>query len=139
MPVSERRPCRHIGIAVEDIGDAEPFLFALGCRKLIEESVEGRFRWAQYDFGREASRLELIAPEARTSACVDLDNHGPGLQRHARRDASTQRKRYWSATETASREYREYQDWTEAFVPPSNLDLACLNCRMTPASAWDER
>ena len=27
----------HVGIAVESIADAEPILFALGCRKLIEE------------------------------------------------------------------------------------------------------
>ncbi|TKX46539.1 VOC family protein, partial [Halorubrum sp. ASP121] len=70
----------HVGIAVDSISDAESVLFAFGCRKLIEESAEGRFRWAQYDFGRNASRLELIAPEAEGTFLTDyLDEHGPGL------------------------------------------------------------
>jgi methylmalonyl-CoA/ethylmalonyl-CoA epimerase len=49
----------HVGIAVESIPEAEPVLTALGCEKLTEESVEGRFRWAYYRLGN-ASRLELI-------------------------------------------------------------------------------
>jgi len=74
------RSRRHTGIAVRDIEQAEPVLSALGCRKLVEESVEGRFRWAQYDFGRDASGLELIAPEAEdTFLTAYLDEHGPGL------------------------------------------------------------
>lgn len=112
----------HIGIAVESIDDAEPVLLAFGCQKLIEESVEGRFRWAQYDFGRSASRLELIAPEAEdTFLTTYLHNHGPGLHHVtlevAAIDAVT------AAVEEAGLdivEYREYDDWTEAFVPPSN-------------------
>ncbi|KAA9396106.1 VOC family protein [Haloarcula sp. CBA1130] len=122
--MSQETPIRvdHIGIAVEDIGDAEPFLFALGCRKLIEESVEERFRWAQYDFGRDASRLELIAPEApETFLTSYLADHGPGLHHVTLEVADID-------TVTAVLEhnghsvveYREYEDWTEAFVPPSN-------------------
>ena len=112
----------HVGIAVESIDDAEPVLLAFGCQKLIEESVEGRFRWAQYDFGRSASRLELIAPEAEdTFLTTYLHDHGPGLHHVtlevAAIDAVT------AAVEEAGLdivEYREYDDWTEAFVPPSN-------------------
>ena len=112
----------HIGIAVESIDDAEPVLLAFGCQKLIEESVEGRFKWAQYDLGRSASRLELIAPEAEdTFLTTYLRDHGPGLHHVtlevAAIDAVT------AAVEEAGLdvvEYREYDDWTEAFVPPSN-------------------
>ncbi|MFC7134779.1 MULTISPECIES: VOC family protein [Salinibaculum] len=122
--MSHETPIRvdHTGIAVESIPDAEPLLFALGCRKLIEESVEGRFRWAQYDFGTNASRLELIAPEAEDTFLTEyLDEHGPGLH-HVTFEvadidavAATLEESGYSVVE-----YREYEDWTEAFVPPSN-------------------
>lgn len=112
----------HVGIAVGAIADAEAILFALGCRKLTEESVEGRFRWAQYDFGCEASRLELVAPEAPGTFLTEyLADHGPGLHHvtleAADIDAVT------AALETDGHrvvERREYADWTEAFIPPSN-------------------
>jgi methylmalonyl-CoA/ethylmalonyl-CoA epimerase len=112
----------HTGIAVESIENAEPVLFALGCQKLIEESVEGRFRWAQYDFGRQASRLELIAPEADDTFLTQyLDESGPGLHHITLEVADID---IVAATvEEAGLdvvEYREYEDWTEAFIPPSN-------------------
>lgn len=112
----------HTGIAVESIADAEPVLFALGCQKLIEESVEGQFRWAQYDFDRQASRLELIAPEIEDSFLTKyLDENGPGLHHVTLEvgDIDT----VIEAIEEArldTIEYREYEDWTEAFIPPSN-------------------
>lgn len=112
----------HVGIAVDSISDAESVLFAFGCRKLIEESAEGRFRWAQYDFGRNASRLELIAPEAEGTFLTDyLDEHGPGLHHVTLEVADIDAVA--TAIEAAGLdvvEYREYEDWTEAFVPPSN-------------------
>ena len=112
----------HTGIAVESIADAEPILFALGCRKLIEESVAGRFRWAQYDFGMNASRLELIEPEADDTFLTEyLEEHGPGLHHITFEVADI--TAVAAALEDAGYrvvEYAEYDDWTEAFVPPSN-------------------
>ncbi len=112
----------HTGIAVESIADAEPILFALGCRKLIEESVEGRFRWAQYDFGQSASRLELIAPEAEGSFLTQfLDEHGPGLHHVTLEVADID-----AVVEALEKEgvdvveYEEFDDWTEAFLSPAN-------------------
>jgi len=112
----------HAGIAVESIADAEPVLFALGCRKLIEESVEGRFRWAQYEFGRDASRLELIAPEAEESFLTAyLDEHGPGLHHVTLEVADIDAVvAALEAAELAVVEYETYPDWTEAFVSPAN-------------------
>ena len=112
----------HTGIAVDSIADAEGVLFAFGCRKLIEESVEGRFRWAQYDFGHGASRLELIAPEAEDTFLTEyLEEHGPGLHHVTLEVADID---IVAATIEAAGlhvvEYREYDDWTEAFIPPSN-------------------
>jgi len=112
----------HTGIAVGSIENAEAVLLAFGCRKLIEESVEGRFRWAQYDFGRGASRLELIAPEAEDTFLTKyLAEHGPGLHHITLEVADIDAVA--ATIETAGLnvvEYREYDDWTEAFVPPSN-------------------
>ena len=112
----------HTGIAVESISEAEPVLFALGCEKLIEESVEGRFRWAQYDFGRDASRLELIAPEAEgTFLTRFLDEHGPGLHHVTLEVADIDA--VVEALEAAGFdivEYAEFNDWTEAFLSPNN-------------------
>lgn len=112
----------HTGIAVESIEATEPVLFTLGCRKLIEESVEGRFRWAQYDFGRDASRLELIAPEQPDTFLTGyLDDHGPGLHHVTLEVADIDT--VVDAVETHGLdtvEYRRYDDWTEVFIPPSN-------------------
>jgi len=122
--MSHETPMRvdHTGIAVASIADAEPVLVALGCRKLIEESVEGRFRWAQYDFGRGASRLELIAPEAEDTFLTEyLDEHGPGLHHVTLEVADVDSVvTALAATDLEVVDYREYEDWTEAFVPPTN-------------------
>lgn len=112
----------HVGIAVESIADAEPILFALGCRKLTEESVEGRFHWAQYDFEMGASRLELIEPEADDTFLTQyLAEHGPGLH-HVTLEVAAIDAVVAALEEEGYRvvEYREYEDWSEAFVPPSN-------------------
>ncbi len=112
----------HTGIAVESIAEAEPILFALGCRKLIEESVEGRFRWAQYDFGENASRLELIAPEAEETFLTHfLDEHGPGLHHVTLEVADIDA--VVDALEVEGIdvvEYEEFDTWTEAFLSPTN-------------------
>ena len=112
----------HTGIAVESIEAAEQVVLAFGCRKLIEETVEGQFRWAQYDFGRSASRLELIAPEAEDTFLTEfLDDNGPGLHHVTLEVADIDAVA--DAVEAVGFdvvEYREYEDWTEAFVPPSN-------------------
>jgi len=112
----------HTGIAVESIEAAEPVLFALGCRKLVEESVEGRFRWAQYGFGQQASRLELIAPEADESFLTEfLDEHGPGLH-HVTLEV-TDIDAVIEVLEEAGVDvvgYAEFDTWTEAFLSPTN-------------------
>lgn len=85
-------------------------------------AVEGRFRWAQYDFNRDASRLELIAPEAADTFLTEyLAHHGSGLHHVTLEVADI------DAVEAVLEdngysvvEYREYDDWTGAFVPPSN-------------------
>lgn len=112
----------HVGIAVESIAAAEPILFALGTRKLVEESVEGRFRWAQYDFGQAASRVELIEPEAGESFLTEyLEDHGPGLHHVTFEVADIDAvAAALEDEEYPVVEYAEYDDWTEAFVPPSN-------------------
>lgn len=112
----------HAGIAVRSIADAEPVLFALGCEKRIDESVEGRFRWAQYDFGLQASRIELIAPEsADTFLTAYLDEHGPGLHHLTLEVADIDAIiAAVEATELSVVEYESYDDWTEAFISPDN-------------------
>lgn len=112
----------HVGIAVDSIAAAEPILFALGCRKLVEESVEGRFRWAQYDFEQGASRLELLEPEADDTFLTGyLDEHGPGLH-HVTLEVADVDAVAASVEDAGYRvvEYASYEDWTEAFVSPSN-------------------
>jgi len=114
----------HVGIAVESIEDAEPILFALGCRKVIEETVDGQFRWAQYDFGQQASRLELIAPEPDTedTFLTDfLEANGPGMHHVTLEVADIDA--VVDALEAAGLrvvDYHDMGDWTEAFVSPAN-------------------
>jgi methylmalonyl-CoA/ethylmalonyl-CoA epimerase len=112
----------HAGIAVESIEDAEPVLFALGGQKRIEESVEGRFRWAQYDFGQGASRLELVAPERDGTFLTDfLEENGPGLHHVTLEVADVDA--VVAALDVAgiqTVDYREFEDWTEVFVSPAN-------------------
>ena len=111
----------HVGIAVHSISEAEPVLIALGCEKLTEESVEGRFRWA-YDRLGGASRLELIAPECEESFLTDfLDHNGPGLHHVTLEVADIDR--VVVALEASGLDvvdYREFEHWTEAFVSPRN-------------------
>lgn len=112
----------HVGIAVESVENAEPVLFALGCRKLIDETVEDRFRWAQYDFDRDASRLELVAPVAEDTFLTDfLDENGPGLH-HVTLEVADVDAVIAVLEETDLRvvDYAEFEDWTEAFVSPAN-------------------
>ena len=112
----------HVGIAVESIPEAEPVLFAFGCEKRIEESVDGQFRWAQYDFGRNASRLELIAPEAGDSFLTRfLTDYGPGLHHITLEVADIDA--VGTVLEDAGFsvvDYEEFDDWTQAFVSPTN-------------------
>lgn len=69
----------HVGIAVESVSNAEPVLLALGCDRITDDVVDGRFRWVYYELG-DASRLELIEPVAADSFLTEyLDANGPGL------------------------------------------------------------
>jgi len=111
----------HVGIAVTDVETAEPFLQALGCEKLTDETVEDRFRWAYYRLG-DASRLELIEPVAEDTFLTDfLDHNGPGLHHVTLEVADIDA--VVAALENA--DFRvvdraEFDTWTEAFVSPSN-------------------
>lgn len=111
----------HIGIAVESISTAEPVLAALGCEKLTEEVVENRFRWAYYQLGG-ASRLELIEPVAEQSFLTEfLSRHGPGLHHVTLEVADIDAViEELEATGLRVVDYTEFEDWTEAFVSPSN-------------------
>ena len=111
----------HVGIAVQSIAEAEPVLAALGCEKLTEESVEGRFRWAYYRLGG-ASRLELIEPESEDTFLTEfLDRHGPGLHHVTLEVADIERVVEELETSGLSVvDYREFEGWTEAFISPRN-------------------
>lgn len=111
----------HVGIAVHSISDAEPVLSALGCEKLTEEAVGGRFRWAYYRLG-DASRLELIEPITEESFLTDfLDRHGPGLH-HVTLEVADIDAVIDGLEASGLRvvDYTEFADWTEAFVSPKN-------------------
>lgn len=111
----------HVGIAVESIADAEPVLLAFGCTKLLDETIEERFRWVYYTLG-DASRLELIEPISPDSFLADyLDRHGPGLHHVTLEVADIDRViETIEATGYRVVDYHEYTGWTEAFVAPSN-------------------
>lgn len=111
----------HVGIAVESISEAEPVLTTLGCEKLTEEDVEGRFRWAYYQLG-SASRLELIEPIDEENFLTDfLDRHGPGLHHVTFEVADIESViEGIEAAGLSIVEYEEYDDWTGAFVSPTN-------------------
>jgi methylmalonyl-CoA/ethylmalonyl-CoA epimerase len=111
----------HVGIAVESVADAEPVLLALGCEKLHDDTLEGRFRWVYYRLG-DASRLELIEPLGDESFLTDfLDRHGPGLHHVTLEVADLD-----AVVETLEDQgldvvdYRTVDGWTEAFVSPRN-------------------
>jgi methylmalonyl-CoA/ethylmalonyl-CoA epimerase len=111
----------HIGIAVESVASAEPVLTALGCEKIIDDTVEDRFRWVYYLVG-DASRIELIEPLAEDSFLTEyLERHGPGLH-HVTLEVADIDEVIGSldsaGIETIDR--RSYDEWTEAFVSPRN-------------------
>jgi methylmalonyl-CoA/ethylmalonyl-CoA epimerase len=112
----------HVGIAVYDVEDAEPTLFALGCERIHRETVaDGTFEWATYVLG-DASRLELIAPVEGDSFLTEyLDQHGPGL--HHVTLETTDIDAAIEALERAGERvigYSVEDGWTEAFVSPRN-------------------
>ncbi|WP_159899726.1 VOC family protein [Salinirussus salinus] len=100
---------------------AEPVLLALGCDKLADGTVEGRFRWVYYTLGG-ASRLELIEPVADGSFLTKfLDEEGPGLHHVTLEvgDIDTVIKTL-EAQGISVIDYKEFEGWTEAFVSPQN-------------------
>jgi methylmalonyl-CoA/ethylmalonyl-CoA epimerase len=111
----------HVGIAVHEVAAAEPVLRALGCEKVVEESVEGRFTWAYYRLGG-ASRIELIEPVAEDTFLTDyLAEHGPGLH-HVTLEVGDV-DAVIDHLEDAGLDVvdrAEFDDWTEAFVSPRN-------------------
>lgn len=111
----------HVGIAVPSIDDAEPFLLAVGCRKLLEESVDGQFTWAYYRLGG-ASRLELLSPVADDTFLTRfLDANGPGLHHVTIEVADIDRViEHLESEGIRVVDYTERPDWTEAFLSPSN-------------------
>ena len=111
----------HVGIAVESVEAAEPVLLALGCEKISDDTVEGRFRWVYYSLGG-ASRLELIEPVAEESFLTGfLDREGPGLHHVTLEvgdiDAVIETL---EAQDLTVVDYKEFDGWTEAFVSPRN-------------------
>jgi methylmalonyl-CoA/ethylmalonyl-CoA epimerase len=111
----------HVGIAVDSVEAAEPVLQALGCEKLVDDTVEGRFRWVYYTLGG-ASRLELIEPVAEESFLTDfLDRNGPGLHHVTLEVADIDAViDALEAQDIAVVDYEEFDGWTEAFVSPGN-------------------
>lgn len=110
----------HVGIAVESVADAEPILLALGCEKLIDDTVEDRFRWVYFRLG-DASRIELIEPlDTESFLTRFLDEHGPGLH-HVTLEVGNVDAiiEVLESHDVPVVEYREYEEWTEAFVSPS--------------------
>jgi methylmalonyl-CoA/ethylmalonyl-CoA epimerase len=111
----------HIGIAVEEVESAEQVLIALGCKKILDDVVDDRFRWAYYDLG-DGSRLELIEPVSDDSFLTDfLDREGPGLH-HVTLEVGDIHAIMETLKENGLRvvDYREYEEWMEAFVSPKN-------------------
>lgn len=113
----------HVGIAVNSIEDAEPFLALLGCEKLHEEAgMSERFRWAYYQLG-DASRLELIAPVEGTESFLTsyLDRYGPGFHHVTLEVADIDAVIDVLEPEGIRVVDRmEFDGWIEAFVSPNN-------------------
>lgn len=111
----------HVGIAVQSVEDGEALLTALGCEKILDETVDGQFRWAYYELG-SASRLELIEPVADDTFLTEfLENHGPGLHHVTLEVADVDR--IIASLERQGIgvvDYTEREDWTEAFLSPAN-------------------
>lgn len=110
----------HIGIAVESIDDAEGLLTALGATKVHEETTAETFTWATYRLG-DASRFELIEPVAGTDSFLTdfLECYGPGPH-HVTLEVAAIDPLVDRLEGQGFRvvDYREYEDWTEAFVAP---------------------
>lgn len=111
----------HVGIAVESVEDAEPILLALGCERIVDDTVEGRFRWVYYRLG-DASRIELIEPVADDSFLTEfLEENGPGLHHVTLEVADVDHViEALEANGVSVVDYTEYEEWTEAFVSPRN-------------------
>lgn len=111
----------HVGIAVPEVAVAEPVLLALGCEKIVEETLSDRFTWAYYRLG-DASRIELIEPAGdETFLTRFLDEHGPGLHHVTLEvgDIDTL-VAHLEAIGLRIVDYTTFDDWTEAFVSPRN-------------------
>lgn len=122
---SEPGPVRvdHVGIAVESVADADPVLQALGCERMVDETVEGRFRWVYYRLG-DASNLELVEPVAADTFLTDfLEANGPGLHHVTLEVADIDAavagvEAAGAGLEVVDR--TDFEDWREAFVSPRN-------------------
>lgn len=110
----------HVGIAVESVEAAEPVLVALGCERLVDETLE-EFRWVYYELG-DASRIELIEPTTDESFLRGyLDRYGPGLHHVTLEVGDIDRlTAHLEAAGIGVVDRREYPDWTEAYVSPQN-------------------
>lgn len=111
----------HVGIAVDSVDDAEPILLALGCERLVDDTVSGRFRWVYYRLG-DASRIELIEPIADDSFLTKfLEENGPGLHHVTLEVADIEAViEALEANNVSVVDYTEFEEWTEAFVSPRN-------------------
>lgn len=113
----------HVGIAVHSIADAEPFLYLLGCEKLIEEAGKsGTFRWANYELG-DASRIELLEPVGDEESFLTefLDRYGPGFHHVTLEVADIDAViEVLESGGVRVVERSEYDGWIEAFVSPHN-------------------
>jgi methylmalonyl-CoA/ethylmalonyl-CoA epimerase len=124
----------HVGIVVESVPGPESVLVALGCEKVSDEAVtdegslpveeagdDARFRWTYYELG-DASRIELISPIADgTFLTRFLESNGPGLH-HVTLEVADIDAVIETLTESDIDviDYEEFEDWTEAFVSPTN-------------------
>ena len=112
----------HVGIAVESIADAEGLLLALGAEEVHAETTRATFTWATYRLG-DASRFELLEPVDGTESFLTefLDRYGPGPHHVTLEvsdiDAAVERIEA-AGYPVVGRE--THDDWSEAFVSPSN-------------------
>jgi methylmalonyl-CoA/ethylmalonyl-CoA epimerase len=123
MPELPAMRVDHTGMAVESVGESEPFLLALGAEKIHEEASKyGDFTWASYTLG-DASRLELIAPEAGSDSFLTafLDDHGPGLH-HITIEVADIDQAIEALTDSGVSvvDRADFEGWSEAFIPPTN-------------------
>lgn len=124
----------HVGIAVESVAEPESVLQALGCEKVSDEAVvadgsvpfeeagdDARFRWTYYELG-DASRIELISPIADgTFLTRYLESNGPGLHHVTLEVADIDAViEALAAIDVDVVDYETFDDWTEAFVSPTN-------------------